>query len=91
MAGIRRKLERALEQRDSARRRLAETQRLLAAAEALIERIECQAVCVGMDGDDGNGQMLMNILNWIKQRAASKAPGSRWSIQSVKRPEETGA
>jgi len=59
-AGLRRKLERMTEQRDSTRRRLA-------AAEALIERIDGQAICVGMDGDAGNWKMLANITAWIAE------------------------
>jgi hypothetical protein len=49
----------------TAERECDEARAQLAATEALIECIDGSAVCAGMDGDAGDGEMLRNIVAWI--------------------------
>lgn len=57
----------SVEEVDGLRERLAAAETRAEKAEAVIEKIECQAVCLGMDGDSGNTEMLVNIAEMITE------------------------
>jgi len=58
---MREQLTMAQNERDSLSTRLAESEAREGALREALDRIEGQAVCVGMDGEDGNAIMLRNI------------------------------